>query len=55
MMQYDLNVILKIIGHKKKKNEISGHDYGILGDKFIRLVNKMEGYPKIGCGSITNK
>ena len=33
-------------------NEISGHDYGILGDKFIRLVNKIEGYPKIGCGSI---
>ena len=24
----------------KKKNEISGHDYGILGDKFIRLVSK---------------
>ena len=25
------------------KELISGHDYGILEDKFIRLVNKMEG------------
>ena len=48
MTQYDLNVILK-------KNEISDHDYGLLGNKFIPLVNKMEGYPKIGCGSMTNK
>ena len=29
--------------------------YGILGDTFIRLVNKMEGYPIIDCKSITNK
>ena len=55
MTQDDLNVILTIIGHKKKQNEISGHHYGILGDKFLRLVNKMEGYPKIICGSITDK
>ena len=41
--------------YEKKKNEISGHDFGILGDKVIRLVNKMEGYPKSVCGSITNK
>ena len=44
-------------GHKYlKKNEISGHDYGILGDKVVPLVNKMEGNPIIDCGSKqTNK
>ena len=33
----------------------SGGAYGILGDTFIRLVNKMKGYAKIDCGSVTNK
>ena len=37
------------------RKKISGHVYGILGDKVILLLNKMEGYPKIDCGFKANK
>ena len=52
MTQYDLNVILTIIGHKKKRMKFL---VTIMISWETNLVNKIDGYSKIGFGSLTNK